>query len=248
MTLCVVMPAWNEGEGIASFVAELNDALSQLDPHFIVVNDCSTDNTADEVTRLQSQGVSLELHTNPHNSGHGPSTITALALGLARSPRAVVAVDGDGQFVPADVLRVATTLLQGGFDVVEGTRTSRNEPLYRRVVSSVTRGLVWSRCGLAPRDANTPLRAYQISSLSEVLKSVPRNSATPNLLISAVSRKWGLRIAEIPVLSVPRRGTDSGGTTWGKSRRSLPTRRFIKFCAAAGGEWLTTPIRGRSRT
>jgi len=46
MTISVVMPAFNEEEGIVEFLSELNESLSQFDPFFVVVDDLSTDGTS----------------------------------------------------------------------------------------------------------------------------------------------------------------------------------------------------------
>ena len=237
MTVSVVMPAWNEAEGLAGFIHELNDALEEWQPSFIVVDDCSTDDTADVVRRLASQGITVAVFTNPSNRGHGPSTLTALQLGLSGSPSVIVALDGDGQFRGVDVATVVASLLAGTTDVVEGVRRSRNDPLYRRLVSAGTRFLVWTRAGQVPADANTPLRAYRPVVLTGLLQSVPASAVTPNLIISALCRRNGLALVEIPVVSLPRRGASSVGTTWGNRRKALPSKRFLTFCARAVIEW-----------
>lgn len=245
MTVAVVMPAWNEAEGISGFLRELNDELTRFDPVFIVVDDCSTDNTADVVRALADTGVPVELHGNEQNMGHGPSTLRALRLGLDKAPTAVVALDGDGQFVGSDVASVVEKLLTSQADVVEGVRRQRNDPLYRRGVSATTRGMVWVRSGQRPQDANTPLRAYEPDVLNQLLAVLPPEASTPNLLISAICRRSGLRIMEIPVRSIPRRGSDQQGSTWKNRRKSLPSRRFVDFCTNAAREWISataTPI------
>ena len=156
-----------------------------------------------------------------------------------------MAVDGDGQFLGADVVEVIDELLLVGriSDVVEGVRTSRNDPLYRKLVSSGTRALVWSRVRQKPADANTPLRAYRPSALVQLLQFIPEGAATPNLHISAISRALPLRIREVQVRSIPRRGSEAAGSTWGKSRKSLPSKRFVVFCATAAREWVLAPWR-----
>ena len=238
------MPAWNEAEGIVEFLTELNDSLRVWEPVFIVVDDCSSDDTAAVVRRFAESGVNAVVHVNEVNSGHGPSTLTALRLGLEAEPAAVIAIDGDGQFTGDDVRRVVSVITSGVADVVEGVRTRRNDPLYRRAVTGTTRALVWSRSRSMPQDANTPLRAYEPKVLQRLLGAVPDASLTPNLFISALSRSWGLRVIEVPVISLPRRGSTQQGSTWGKSRQSLPSKRFVRFCTKAMSDWARTPIRG----
>lgn len=244
MSIAVVMPAWNESEGIAGFLSELDAELKRWDPIFIVVDDCSTDGTAFAVEEVRASGINAEVHTNVRNMGHGPSTIRALTLGLAAGPQAVVALDGDGQFVGADVATVVEKLLTSQADVVEGVRLGRNDPLYRRTVSLATRGLVWARAHEFPADANTPLRAYGPDVLGRLLDVLPADASTPNLLISAICRRSGLRIMELPVRSIPRRGSDQQGSTWQNRRKSMPSRRFVDFCVKATKEWVSVPVTG----
>lgn len=242
MRVAVVMPAWNEAEGIGEFISELSLCLSSYETSFVVIDDCSTDNTPLVVADLAITGIDVQVHVNEHNSGHGPSTITALGFGLGLKPDVVIAIDGDGQFAGDDVRRVADLMHSSDVDVVEGVRTSREDPVYRRVVTGTTRVLVWSRARKRPSDANTPLRAYRPPVLERLLLEVPSESLTPNLFISAFSRAWNLKIIETAVVSLPRRGSVQQSTTWGKSWRSLPTKRFVRFCAKASADWFRTPI------
>lgn len=236
----MVMPAYNEAEGIVEFLQELNESLAAWNPAFVVVDDASRDGTA-EAARAASTlvpPVDVIVQPNPVNRGHGPSTLEALRLGLASGADAVVAIDGDGQFTGSDVARVVQTLLEGDIEVVEGVRTARGDALYRRGTSLVTRMLVWSRSKAWPQDANTPLRAYQPAALAALLGQVPQDAMTPNLIISALCRRTRMRIAQVPVASRPRRGSTAHGSTWGSRRASLPSRRFISFCTKAAGQWV----------
>lgn len=246
MTIAVVMPAWNEEEGIAEFLTELNESLARWEPTFIVIDDKSTDGTASVIQELQASGLPVSVSTNDVNQGHGPSTIRALRAGLKTQATAIVALDGDGQFIGHDVDSVVSTLFSTGADVVEGVRRSRNDPLYRQAVSAVTRSLVWSRTRRWPADANTPLRAYKRKILEDLLDRIPDSASTPNLLISALCRQTAVNIIEVPVKSIPRRGSDQQGSTWKAKSKSLPSRRFVKFCEQAIREWWTTkpgPVR-----
>ena len=247
MKIAVVMPAWNEEEGLAEFLTELNDSLTDWEPVFIVIDDKSTDNTAAVIQELQASGLPVSVRTNDANKGHGPSTIRALHAGLNTQADAVVALDGDGQFIGSDVNSVVATLFSSHAAVVEGVRQSRNDPLYRQAVSAITRTLVWTRARKWPTDANTPLRAYQPEILETLLNQIPDSASTPNLLISALCRQVEMKIVEVPVRSIPRRGSDQQGSTWKAKRKSLPSKRFVNFCTQAAREWWTiTPPPTRS--
>lgn len=71
MTVSVVMPAWNEAEGIGVFIRELNKSLLPWSPSFVVVDDCSTDGTAQVVRELATRGIDISVISNAENRGHG---------------------------------------------------------------------------------------------------------------------------------------------------------------------------------
>lgn len=227
------MPAYNEDSGIAEFIGELNEHLDKWQPSFFIVDDCSKDQTVVVANALAEQGITIKVVPNELNSGHGPSTVKALQLGLINEPDLVVAIDGDGQFFGSDVAKVVQLLLDSKCDIAEGVRTLRGDPIYRRFVSLTTRLLVFSRGRRFPRDANTPLRVYRPTALRQHLDALNPETMIPNLVISANSRRWKMKVQEIEVRSIPRRGLDQTSITWGKSRRQLPTRRFLKFCIGA---------------
>ena len=246
--LVVVMPAWNEAKGLPGFINELSDELRDWLPMFWIVDDFSSDGTSEVLQSLSQSGLRVQWFTNMSNLGHGPSTVTALNLGVRSGAEFVLAVDGDGQFIGQDIRRVIEILESTMVDVVEGVRTSRNDPAYRRFVSLCTRLLVASRVHMFPADANTPLRAYRASTLARILGVLPADSATPNLIISALSRRWSdVMIHEEPVRSISRRGGTTQSVTWGKSLKRLPSKRFVFFLFRATLDWATVRIPNRSK-
>lgn len=238
MTSCVVvMPAFDEADGITGFLTEILDAFESVHVSIRIIDDCSSDGTAHGVAELASRGLPVHVTSNRANLGHGPSTVAALREGLASGAEVVVTVDGDGQFLGRDIAAVARAVVPGGRMVVEGVRTVRSDPLYRRVVSLGTRALVRVACGVTPEDANTPLRGYPREVLNGLLSRLPSEPMVPNLMISALTRADGIRVLQIPVRSMPRRGASTVGTSWGGIGRMLPSRRFIRFCRAAITDW-----------
>lgn len=246
MKYAICMPAYNEASGIAEFLEEIADAFSGHDFHIFVVDDCSTDGTAQALTRLQANGIPLTFRSRARNLGHGPSTLEALRLGLERSPAFVVAVDGDGQFTGPDLLTFATTLAESGVDVLEGVRLSRHDPIFRRVASLATRLLVFSRCGKLPLDANTPVRGYRAPALSMLLQQLPSDVMTPNLFISALSRTLPVISSQDGIRCYTRRGDEVSGSTWKARSQRLPSRRFMTFCSRATIQWFSLHKHGRA--
>lgn len=233
--VAVVMPVYNEADGIAEFLTEIDGALPGVE--VFVVNDCSTDSTLEVLEGLDLRNVRLHVVSNGRNSGHGPSTVRALGLGVSSGAKVVIAVDGDGQLQAEGIRSLVDAVLGSDQPVVEGVRVGRDESLYRRVVSLVTRMITGVRARALVVDANTPFRAYRREALVRLLEVVPRDSMVPNLWMTVVSRRLRLSVTTAQVPTRPRRGATSNGSTWGRSRVSLPSRRFVRFCVLAFGEW-----------
>jgi len=238
VSLVVVMPAFNEAEGIADFIRELDVSLTKYRHRFIVIDDCSTDSTAEVLLGLKESGIiDLDVVRNHENNGHGLSTMRALSMGVQDGSNLVFACDGDGQITGPDARILVDRLIEENASLVEGVRVGRGDSLYRKVVTGATKLLVLLQCGSMPRDANTPFRVYQSVVLASILKDSRVGGLVPNLHISAHARSQKLRLLEVPIKSIPRRGSETLGSTW-KSRSSvLPSRRFLNFCVRAFVDW-----------
>lgn len=109
----VAIPAWNEEGSIADVIAKVKEHRPQAG--ILVVNDGSTDDTANVATKAGANVVSL-----PFNVGVGGAMRTAFLYAQRNGYQALVQVDADGQHDPADLDRVLDGLADA--DVVVGTR------------------------------------------------------------------------------------------------------------------------------
>ena len=229
-SVAIVMPCYNEQEGILLFIKELNKAFLGTEFRIYVVDDSSKDETANILKRALSENLISCAVINEYNQGHGPSVIRALEVGLKSNSEFVLSVDSDGQFFPNDLRNIFDEMCKENIEIIEGVRTNRNDPSYRKVTSFVTRFLVFSKCGKWPLDANSPLRIYNADVLRALLKDLQKDFHVPNLYFSIKARRNHLEILEFRVVSRNRYGESEIGTTWGKGAKFLPNRRFLKFC------------------
>ena len=240
--LVVVMPAYNEAEGIAGFIDELRESLTPLteDLTVVVADDRSTDDTAQVAAALDD----VRVETQAANRGHGPTALAAYRAGLALDPDAIVHVDGDGQFLGEDLAAVALALARTGADVVHGVRGGRTDPWFRRALTAAVRVLVAAAAGRGIPDVNTPLRAYRPSVARALVAAVPENALVPHVHFSLAEVRAGYRVRYVCVRSIPRRGASATGTMWGRaSRIALPPRRLRAFARDALRETWTWSLR-----
>ena len=228
----IAMPVFNESEIIKAVISDYLSIESSFLIAIVIVDDSSTDETFELLRELESQFPGrLHLSRNSINLGHGPTFCNALELSLSQNPHIVISCDGDGPISKEDL----SELLKIGdsYEVLEIVRRNRVEPLFRRVVSFITRVIVFLKCGSFPLDANTPLRIYRTQQLIDLLPYV-KGSKVPNLLLSIMIRKKGFELLHTQI-TVKERKLNQTGTMWGKSLlpRSLPNLKFLKFAAAS---------------
>ncbi len=236
--IAVVMPAYNEADGIEGFLDEIVSTFTShsLEPVIGVIDDTSTDDTAAVLTRYSERSPhSVQIRSNETNMGHGPSSIRAWMLGLEFGTDIVVHVDGDGQFDGADIVAVA--LAARGKDGAIGVRAQRADPWFRRVVTWSLRLYLRALTRFNIRDANTPLRSYTTEALRQLLDKLPEEPIIPSVYLSVAAQASGLMTPEISVISHDRRGNTTEGSTWGKNTLAfLPSRRLITFVVHATKE------------
>lgn len=232
--VAVAIPAYNEADGIGEFLREIDDVLaSACDLILVVVDDASTDDTAAEVSALVPElSGELVLHRAPQNAGHGPTLIEAYCRALETDPEYVIAVDGDGQFLGADLRRVLVLLEDGG-DGVCGVRRFRYDPWFRMLMTRVLRTYVSGSFGVPTRDANCPLRGYKANFLRELLAWIPAGSLVPNLELTVLAARRGATLVEVDVNHRVRRGASETGTMFAAGSTARSIRRLMQFSWAA---------------
>lgn len=246
--LTVVMPAYNEAQGLPGFVREVADAVRPYTDtlRVVVVDDKSTDDTGSVLETLAQELPELVVVRSPKNQGHGPTALAAYRAGLETAPDAVLHVDGDGQFVGEDFPRVLEAL--EGVQVVHGVRTGREEPWFRRALTgTVGAGVALLAHGRVP-DVNTPLRLYRTPILRRLLDVCPPDALVPHVHFSIAEQRHRVPRAFVSVRSIPRRGASSTGTMWGAApaKPKLPPKRLIQFSARAAGEVWRYDVLSRS--
>lgn len=124
--LSVVVPFFNEYDGISSFTDRLFNSLEWLKSvEVIYVNDGSTDGTLEEIIQL-SESYDLKFISFSRNFGH-QAAITA-GINYATGDHIII-MDGDGQD-PPEILKELFEKAIEGFDVVYAKRAERKGESY----------------------------------------------------------------------------------------------------------------------
>jgi len=123
MLVSIIIPVYNEAEGLATLMERLLPAakLTGADYEVIFVNDGSTDESAQILTEMSAGNTRLKLLGFSRNFGH-QAAITA-GLDFANGD-AVVVMDSDLQD-PPELLPEMVSLVRQGYDVVSAQRRAR---------------------------------------------------------------------------------------------------------------------------
>lgn len=195
MMISIVLPAKNESAAIGATVAGIRQYYP--DAEVIVVNDGSTDNTAEV-----SEGAGARVVHHPYSKGNGAAIKTGAR---AASGEIIVFMDADGQHDPADIPRLLE-LIEQGHDMVVGARQKGSQ-------ASVGRGLAngfynrlasWMT-GHRVADLTSGFRAVRADKFREFLYLLPNGFSYPTTSTMAFFRA-GYSVAYVPIHAAQRIG------------------------------------------
>ncbi len=158
--LSVVVPLFNEAEGLPLLVEQLLAALRPLGQPFelVLVDDGSRDDTATVLEQLRGQVPELVAVLLRRNYGQS----AAMAAGFdASRGEVVVTLDGDLQNDPADIPLLLSEL-ERGYDLVSGWRHQRQDAAVSRLLPSrIANRLIARVTGVRLHDYGCSLKAYR---------------------------------------------------------------------------------------
>ena len=121
--LCYI-PAYNAAATIPSVIDRIPDSMMTQIDEFLVVDNCSEDNT-----HLVSKGyaqekgmTNLTVHRSEVNGGYGGSQKVAYRYAIDNGFDVVVMLHGDGQYAPEKMEYLLEPIFQGKADHVFGSR------------------------------------------------------------------------------------------------------------------------------
>jgi glycosyltransferase involved in cell wall biosynthesis len=209
--IAVVIPAFDEHEGIGVTVTAVRRALGDADLRFdiLVVDDGSSDGTGEAARREGARVVRL-----PENTGYG----AAIKAGVDGTDSPLVAIiDGDGTY-PADTLPQLIGQAAHA-DMVVGARSPGDPsvPTERRPGKWMLARLASYLAGRHIPDLNSGLRVMRRSVLRRFLHVLPPGfSFTTTLTLALLCT--GHRVAYQPIVCRPRVG-----------RSKIRARDFMSF-------------------
>jgi len=199
----IVIPAYNESTRLPATLDSVVGCIRKQGwaAEVIVVNDGSSDTTAEVVRDFARTAAEVRLIENPGNRGKGYSVRNGM---LQARGDVVLFTDADLSAPIEEAERLFAAVAQGadiaiGSRWLESGRQTHKQPLYRqffgRCFNAVTRMVM----GLHFADTQCGFKAFTRAAAQAVfpLQTIERWGFDPEILFIALQR--GLRVVEVPV-------------------------------------------------
>lgn len=195
--LWIVVPAWNEAENLADLMPRIREHSTAIDPdaRLLVVDDGSTDATAQVVHELSRLDPGVELISQGRNKGKAAALKVGFSAALDGGATTVVMMDADGQDDPAELKRLIDELALG-HGLVTGARLQRNDKFIKRNTSKVYNRVTGWLSGAPGRDFNSGFKAMTAQVAAEVS---PMMYGELHRYLTVMVHWLGFQVAEVPV-------------------------------------------------
>ena len=187
------LPVYNE----ARHVADVLDQVRRFSREVLVVDDGSSDGTADVLAARRD----VHVVRHEHNRGYGAALVSAFEYALGHGYDVLVTIDCDGQHEPQRIPQFVAAAAEA--DIVSGSRYLQPlpgdtaPPEARRRINQIITAEVNRRLGLALTDAFCGFKAYRRTALAELRITEPGYAMPLEVWVQAV--RAGLSIVELAV-------------------------------------------------
>jgi glycosyltransferase involved in cell wall biosynthesis len=238
MKLSVVIPAYNEVETLAEVVRRVL-AAAGADVELLVVDDGSTDGTAEVLRRLEAAGT-VKAFYHAHNQGKG----AAVRRGVAAATGDILLVqDADLEYDPADYPTLLEPIVTGRADVVYGSRfTGDSEGWWWRQWLG-NKSLTWLSnrlTGWRVSDMETCYKVFRRPLIQAVVIESDRFGFEPEVT-AKVAAVPGVIMEEVPIRYRGRGYDDGKKVTWRDGLAAIGTILKYNLARDRSG-WYVGPL------
>ncbi len=194
MKKLIIIPAYNEEGGIVKTITDIQEHAKDFD--YVIVNDCSSDNTL-KVCRAHGYPV-ISL---PINMGIGGGVQTGYLYAYRHGYDIAVQFDGDGQHNAAYLEAMAEKLTQENLDMVIGSRYIEKQGFQssgmRRIGIKYFTLLIRLLTGKTITDPTSGMRMINRDIMRMFAEDYPKDYPEPESVVTILKKKK--KVKEIPV-------------------------------------------------
>jgi glycosyltransferase involved in cell wall biosynthesis len=232
--LSIIVPVYNEAQTIEQVLERVEAIdIAPLEKEVIVVDDGSTDGSAELIAKRSARGDALRLsHLSIINLGKG----AAVRFGFKHATGDIILIqDADLELDPAEYTRLIAPILSGESDVVYGSRFARKVPGVPRVTRWANRlltGITNLLFGSRLTDMETAYKVFRRPVLQKIALRCVGFDIEPE--ITARVLRAGYDIVEVPIAYNPRRRDEGKKVSWTDGIDAVYTLLRCRFLAQRG--------------
>lgn len=207
--LSIIIPAYNEGQTIREVLQKVVELplVSGIEKEIIVINDCSTDSTAQQIDLFQTENAQFNvvaLH-QPINKGKGAAIHKGIELATGDY---TVIQDADLELDPADINKLIEGLQNSEASVIYGSRFLRNDHQNTKFVWHIMGNGFLTKLsnvftGYRLTDMMTCYKLVPSATLKAIQLKENRFGFEPEVTLK-LSKIKGLKVAEVPISYIAR--------------------------------------------
>jgi glycosyltransferase involved in cell wall biosynthesis len=211
-TIAVVVPAYNEEKLISETIASIPGLVDRI----LVVNDASTDRTAEIVEALSKEDSRVHLMEHDVNQGVGGAIATGYKNARDLEMDITVVMAGDAQMDPRDFVNIIEPVAAGNADYTKGNRLFYGDawsmiPHYRYLGNSFLSLMTKIASGYWHiADSQSGYTAISLIALRRLnLDKIYKRYGMPNDLLINLNQ-YDFRVKDVHVRPVYNVGEKSG--------------------------------------
>ena len=192
-TIALVIPAFNEADGIKHVLTVIPDVILGMKVEQIVVSDGSDDATEHIARSHGALVVGRDLRR-----GQGAAVRLGYRLALERGAAVIATLDADGQYDPLELSRLISPIVAGEADLVHGSRLLGD---YERPLWGRAQGLkvfAWLTTRMAGQPITDPASGFRAFSPEALRVLEFRENQFHASEVTVAATKLGLRVKEVP--------------------------------------------------
>jgi dolichol-phosphate mannosyltransferase len=205
----VVLPTFNEVDNLPGISAAILEALPGAT--LLVVDDGSPDGTGQLADELTRQDPRIRVKHRPAKRGLGRAYLDGFGDALRGGAAIVVQMDADWSHDPAALPGLIGPVLDGGADLVIGSRYARGGQvmdwgLGRRVISRGGSAFARIVLGLEPHDLTGGFKAWRATTLDSLpFDGVRAGGYVFQIEMTYRASRLGATVVEVPITFRDRR-------------------------------------------
>ena len=205
-SLSIVIPAFNESERIAPGLAKILTYIRErkIDGELIVVDDGSSDDTAEVARNVASEYSDIETNVIRYEQNRGKGYAVKTGLLAARAEIALFS-DADLSTPIDEADKLLTPIANDEMDVTFGSRAidrsliGTHQPWRREQGGKVMNFVIRKMSGLDFADTQCGFKAFNMKKFRPLLDVMTVDRFGFDVEFLFVAKYHGLRLAEIPV-------------------------------------------------